>query len=288
MKTKHQKIIILSLILVVFFSFYSTTYAIDENYTVLAPLPGIGQGVGTTTTKLSTYLPAVFNLGIGIAAVLAFMMITFGGVMYATSDAITGKSQGREYIENAVWGLLLVIGAWAILYTINPQILTFSLDIPVPSAASSTPSAIVVTPMTAQEQADDAVIRARLLAKGITINKAMCANHGQPNCTNVNGLPIRAEAGLIELISKCACGVIVTGGTEDGHATHGVGRAIVDLSPTSNLTTYLKNNATIIGNTYTLKQTFGASYRFVTFVYEPLGGNPNGTSTGAHYHVVFN
>ncbi len=106
-------------------------------YTLLAPLPEIG-----SETTFGNYLPRIFNLAVGIAAGLAFVMITFGGIMYATSDAISGKSAGREYVEDAIWGLLLVIGAWVILNTINPQILEFNLDIPVPPQASSTPTVI--------------------------------------------------------------------------------------------------------------------------------------------------
>lgn len=107
-----------------------------SDYAVLAPLPGIGEN--GAKTSLSSYLPAIFNLAIGIAAVLAFVMITFGGIMYATSDAITGKAQGREYLENAIWGLLLVIGAWVILNTINPKILDFKLTLTTPNVASNT------------------------------------------------------------------------------------------------------------------------------------------------------
>lgn len=102
----------------------------SDEYVVLVPLPGIGDGANNGKTTLETYLPNAFNLMVGIAAGLAFIMITWGGIVYATSDALSSKSEGRGYIENAVWGLLLVIGAWVILNTINPQILNFNLILP--------------------------------------------------------------------------------------------------------------------------------------------------------------
>lgn len=120
-----------------------SVYAAGE-YTVLAPLPGttncsnntINQTSNNSATQcktdFSTYLPAAFNLAIGLAGVLAFTMITYGGFRYMTSDALTGKEEGRGIIENALWGLLLVIGAYVILYTINPQILAFTLQLPTP------------------------------------------------------------------------------------------------------------------------------------------------------------
>src|SRR5947208_2260654 len=128
---KIFKIITYSTItLIILFTIFSTAYAALPDYTVLAPLtPDTVKscttdtsGKQTCTTDLSKYLPGIFNLSIGLAAVLAFVMITFGGIMYMTSDAISGKSQGRKYVTDAIYGLLLVIGAWVILYTIDPKI----------------------------------------------------------------------------------------------------------------------------------------------------------------------
>ncbi len=120
------------------FSLWTVTYAV-EDYTVLAPLPGIGDPA-TGKTDLQKYLPAAFKLGIGIAAALAFVMITLGGITYATSDAVFQKSQGKEWITNAIWGLLLVIGAWVILNTINPKILRFDLSLPKPEIKAGAPT----------------------------------------------------------------------------------------------------------------------------------------------------
>jgi len=145
-KYAQKIILVLSLLLIISLN-SSVVYAqpapptpptpIPKDYTVLAPLPNT-TGTCTTnpttgktdcSTTLDRYLPSAFNLTVGIAVALAFIVITFGGVMYATSDALGKKSQGKEYIENALWGLLLVIGAYTILNTINPQILNFSLNI---------------------------------------------------------------------------------------------------------------------------------------------------------------
>lgn len=113
-----------------------------NDYNVLVPLPGVADAAGRT--NLSTYLPAAFNLTVGIAVALAFVFITIGGVMYATSDALSGKTQGREYIENALWGLLLVISSYVILSTINPQILNFNILVNRPIVTPTNP---VVTPV---------------------------------------------------------------------------------------------------------------------------------------------
>ena len=96
-------------------------------YTPLAPLPGTTNEEGTT--DIQTYLPGVFNLAIGIAGVLAVLMIIIGGVQYITTDAIQGKSEGKERIRNALWGLVLVLVSWILLYTINPKLTVFNLNI---------------------------------------------------------------------------------------------------------------------------------------------------------------
>jgi len=99
----------------------------SNEYTVLAPLPGVGDEGGTTT--LAKYIPAIFNLAIGLSAAFAVLMIVIGGFQYITTDAILGKQQGIERIKNSVFGLVLVISAWLILYTINPKLLELNLNI---------------------------------------------------------------------------------------------------------------------------------------------------------------
>jgi hypothetical protein len=104
----------------------------QNDYTVLAPLPGIGDSTGGQTS-FNEYVPRAFTFMIGIAAALAFVMITLGGITYATTDSILKKEDGKKFITDAIWGLVLVIGAYAILNTINPNILSFKLNIPRPS-----------------------------------------------------------------------------------------------------------------------------------------------------------
>lgn len=147
MKTKIIKINLLLIPLVAFFLFFPIAFSQNtQNYTVLQPLPGIGD-TGTGQITLSQYLPAVFNLTVGISIALAFIFITIGGITYATSDSLTGKEDGRNYIKNAVTGLLLVIGSYVILYTINPQILSFSINfLAAPPQQNTTGGVTPVTP----------------------------------------------------------------------------------------------------------------------------------------------
>lgn len=100
----------------------------------LAPLPGFsGQGEcqNPPCSKLGEFLRGFFTVLIVIAGILAFIMIVIGGITWATSDAIGGKSEGKQMIENAVLGLVLALGGWIVLNTINPN-LASNLGITVP------------------------------------------------------------------------------------------------------------------------------------------------------------
>jgi len=116
------------------------TGAQGGEYNLLAPLPCTGgpetgcvNGKLTTfdpsqQSKLGDYLNKMIPLLIGICAVLAVIMIVKGGIQYMTTESISGKGAGKESIKNALLGLLLALGAWLILNTINPNILKTDLS----------------------------------------------------------------------------------------------------------------------------------------------------------------
>ena len=108
----------------------ATISCFAAEYTLLEPIPTHG---GTTggSTNLSSYLEAVFAFGISIAGILAVTMIVIGGIQYLTAYGNTGMvTNAKNRITQALLGLLLAIGAWLILYTINPDLATGELTIP--------------------------------------------------------------------------------------------------------------------------------------------------------------
>ncbi|MFC1730968.1 hypothetical protein ACFL6I_11605 [candidate division KSB1 bacterium] len=87
-------------------------------------IPGVGLG-----TSFSDFLDAAFKLGLAVAATLAVVMITIGGLQYMTTDSINSKTEGRDKIQNAVVGLLIALLIWLILFTINPNLLKFDIHV---------------------------------------------------------------------------------------------------------------------------------------------------------------
>lgn len=104
----------------------------QEPYVSLTPIPGV-----TSSMSFGDFLNAMFKIGLAVAATLAVVMITIGGLEYMTTDSISGKSEGKERITNAVIGLLIALLIWVILYTINPNLIKFDISIPSSQGTSS-------------------------------------------------------------------------------------------------------------------------------------------------------
>lgn len=295
MKTLSKTLLFLT-ITVLLLSFSLPVFAQETGYQFLAPLPN-----GAGSSDLSTYVPGIINLSIGIAAVMAFVMITFGGIQYATTDAISGKQDGRKHIWDAIWGLLLVLGAYAILNTINPNILKFDFNLGTPKISTGAPVVVGADGssgsgcctykdgilqgyvLTEQQIEEDTEIRTDLALNkpSISVNKGPCPT-GRTDCTNVVGLPDSALNGVKNLSKACGCSLMITGGTEGGHSDHGPGLAVMDLSPSSALNNYLAKTKPEAANPVkgTQVKVGGATY-----TYEIPG--QNGRATGYHWHVQY-
>lgn len=105
----------------------------DTTYDPLAPLPGLGKfdtklDPKTNPCPFGNYLNIIIKVIIGFSAVLAMVMIVVGGIEYLTSELVSGKEAGRETITNAILGLLIALGAYLILNTINPKLLSACLN----------------------------------------------------------------------------------------------------------------------------------------------------------------
>lgn len=101
-------------------------------------LPNIGK-----TANMVTYIKQGYFLSIAIGAGMAFVMITYGGIIYATADALQNKQNGRKYIEDAVIGLVILIGSYAILNTINPELVNLNIGIDKPKVGIPDAPAVV-------------------------------------------------------------------------------------------------------------------------------------------------
>lgn len=140
------------------------------DYQPLTTIPGLfTQKIPTNPLKVITN---IYGLSIGIAGVLAVAMITWAGFQYATTEAITGKSDAKEHWEGALWGLAILLGSYILLRTINADLVNIDLSLPDPikggllssksggqellDAAKNEANAAIAQTQTARQRLEDA------------------------------------------------------------------------------------------------------------------------------------
>ena len=72
----------------------------------------------------------MIKIFIGICAVLSVVMIVMGGIEVMTSEIAHTKEAGKEKIMHALLGLVIALGAYALLFTINPDLLKSDFNPP--------------------------------------------------------------------------------------------------------------------------------------------------------------
>lgn len=154
-----SKILVLGLILITSVGLLSPGVKLHAqtktDYQLLAPLPDPNNNNQLLKNfdlagGLGSYLNLMIKLIIGISAVLAVVMIVIGGMEYMMSELLSSKEEGRKRMTNAVFGLLIALGAWALLNTINPDLLKGDIKIPGATVTiTATTNSAVVKPASA-------------------------------------------------------------------------------------------------------------------------------------------
>jgi hypothetical protein len=204
---------------------YARGECVAGEYCLLAPLPLNNGNLVKDSTKITEYIPQVLRLVIALAGAMAVIMLIFAGFQYISSEGFGKKSDAKEKIQNALLGLLLVIGSYSILYTINPDLLTLNLNInPVHRGTpleSETPENLPPAPPGPTPTMDwfpDDQERYVLNRLGINIKgNPSCTTIGQSDCTSVYGIGTAVEEELAVLKESCKknnCNITITGGTE--------------------------------------------------------------------------
>jgi hypothetical protein len=94
--------------------------AVDVNTNIPGPY--------TNPTKPGEIVSNFYSFSLMIGGVLALGAIVYGGVKYVfAAGNPSGQSEGKEWIKGALWGLLLLAGAYLVLKTINPSLVNLSL-----------------------------------------------------------------------------------------------------------------------------------------------------------------
>lgn len=294
----------------------------DTTYTPLAPLPGLGtdgckdkdgnpiedpktgeiipcidtQKSDTNPCPFGNYLNIMIKLIIGFAAVLAMIMIVMGGIEYMTSELVSGKESGKETVTNAILGLLIALGAYMILNTINPALLDACLD-KLPEAKIIIDDSVPQTPINGmyctktagtnggyKAGADWKTIagEAKALPSGVNTNNGECMKVGDSNCTSLRGLDLSI---INNIKNKCGsgCEIIVTAGTECWlHGGKSQNTTHRPNSPTIDVRATLSANTFFTGNTSFPNDNKPYNKGGISCVAEPA--NATSSTTGSHWH----
>ena len=222
-------------------------------FMVFSPLlVGIAQAATTTVPGGLTAAPEadplgiiarVFQLALMSGALLAFGAIVYGGIKYTIQAGNpSGESDAKEWIVQALLGLLLLLGAYLILNVISPNLTRLTLPRLKPIEAAPVGRPAGGLPPEAGVGLPDLTARAQLAASGVDVKPGV----------RLDGLQQMVVSEIIGLKTACGCDVTVTSATEGTHAegncSHRNGYK-VDLRPTPSLNQYItaSRNFTSVG-----------------------------------------
>ena len=92
------------------------------------PTGGSGGPGITQSGNFFSGLTGVYRLGLALVGLSALFMIVWGGLNYIWAGENTSQVQrGRERIRNALVGILIAATSYALLKTINPDLVNFQI-----------------------------------------------------------------------------------------------------------------------------------------------------------------
>ena len=115
-----------------------------RSYRLLAPWPGLsvvldpslcaeekaaGRLDSNAICDINGLLNYLFKLLIGLTAVSLVLRIMFEGYQYIVTDIPFLKSSAKSHLSESFFGLVLALSAWMLLNTINPKLVSNSLNI---------------------------------------------------------------------------------------------------------------------------------------------------------------
>lgn len=91
----------------------------------------LGMAIGSKSSVggINEYIAAGYGYALQIVLVAAIIMVIYGGFRYVVGSALEDVSRGKEIVKDAVIGTMILLGAYLILYTVNPA--TLRLHVPV-------------------------------------------------------------------------------------------------------------------------------------------------------------
>ncbi|MEK7555557.1 MAG: hypothetical protein AAB516_01925 [Patescibacteria group bacterium] len=110
-----NKIIFIILLFVLCFFSFSAVFAANIDY----KYPWKGE------TTPSGLVNRIYIYALSVVGAVAMGVLVYGGILHTISAGNSSKQQdAKEWITGAIWGLALLLGAYLILWTINPDLVS--------------------------------------------------------------------------------------------------------------------------------------------------------------------
>lgn len=115
---------IFSVVVLLIFMLFGCSLVFAQSYQNQEKIPGYGQ-----TNNFAEYLKQIIGFGFATIGILALFMIVIGAYQYLMAAGNIGKvDSAKETIGSAIFGLILGLCAWLILYKINPDLVSMNLS----------------------------------------------------------------------------------------------------------------------------------------------------------------
>ena len=75
---------------------------------------------------LAQYISGIYRLSVGLGAILAAIMLVYGGFRYMLAASLSGVQDGKTIIQDALIGLVVLLSSYLILKTINPALVVMN------------------------------------------------------------------------------------------------------------------------------------------------------------------
>ncbi len=170
-------------------------------------------------TSPADFVSRFYKIALGVVGGAALGVLVYGAILWTVSGAISSKQDAMEWIWAAIWGIVLLLGAYLILNTINPDLVKLKNpdQLLVPGTTNLTSSAYAAGGLPEEQP------RQTLAANGIGV-KGVCSTGQSTGCVNLNGIQSKTIDEALSLVSGAGSNnVFVTAGTEGCGTVHAVG-----------------------------------------------------------------
>ena len=95
-------------------------------------------------TNLGQLISQIFTWSLGILGISVFVIFFYSGFLWLTAAGNTSKiGEAKTHMTNAVFGAILLLSSYLILYTINPDFVSSTVNLP---GLKTVPPSVIAPP----------------------------------------------------------------------------------------------------------------------------------------------